>query len=311
MLKMEKIYDLAIVGGGASGMTAAIYAKRSGLDVIIFEKSVPGGVIASSFEVENYPGFSNIKGIDLATKMFQQVQSLDVAFEFEEVNKVELSGDIKTLKTSTKTFFAKTLLLANGAMVRTLDIENEKKFIGRGVSFCATCDGNFFKNKIVALVGGGSTALEDAAYLSNLAQKVFLIHRREEFRGEEILVERIKKTPNVELVLNSVVTALIGTDHLEKVEVTNRQTNEKRLLEVAGLFVCIGRGPDTEIIDGDIEKDSNGYIITDDKMQTNISGVYAAGDIRNTSLRQIVTACSDGAIAATNILNYLKTKEKK
>lgn len=308
---MEKIFDIAIVGGGASGMTAAIYAKRSGLDVIIFEKGVPGGVIASSFEVENYPGFSKIKGIDLATKMFGQVQALGVSFEFDEVSKVTVSGEIKVVKTASKTFFARTVLLAHGAMVRTLDIENEKRFIGKGVSFCATCDGNFFKDKIVALVGGGSTALEDAAYLSNIAKKVFLIHRREQFRGEEILVERIKKTPNVELVLNSVVTALIGSESLEKVEVTHRQTNEKRQLEVAGLFVCIGRGPDTDIIDGDIEKDKNGYIIADGKMRTNVEGVYAAGDIRNTSLRQIVTACSDGAIAATNILDYLKTKEKE
>lgn len=308
---MEEIFDLAIIGGGASGMTAAIYAKRLGLNVIIFEKNMPGGVIASSFEIENFPGFSKIKGTDLALKMFQQVQSLDINFEFEEIKETDFSKNIKILKTSTETFFAKTVLLDQGTIIRTLNIENEEKFIGRGISFCATCDGNFFKDKIVAVVGGSNSALKNALYLSNLAQKVFLIHRREEFRGESVLIERIKKTFNIELILNSVTRSLIGDDCLKKIEVFNHQTNEKKLLEVSGLFVCIGQIPNTKIVDKNIEKDLNGYIVTDEKMQTNTKGVYAAGDVRNTPLRQIITACSDGAIAATNILNYIKIKYKR
>lgn len=307
---MEKIYDIAIIGGGAAGITAGIYAKRAGLDVIIFEKNVPGGVISTSFEVANYPSFSLISGMELATKMFEQVSSLGVPFEFDEVNKVYIDGDIKVVQCLRNTFKAKAVILAQGATVRRLNIENENKFLGRGISYCATCDGNFFKDKIVTLVGGGSTALEDVFYLSNLCKKVYLVHRRDEFRGENILAERLRKTENVEFVLNSVVSQLFGSDHLEKIEVTNRLTQEKKVLETEGLFVCIGRGPDTDIVVGDLKKNENGYIITDENMKTNIEGVYAVGDIRNTPLRQIITACADGAIAATKIFEYLRTKEK-
>ena len=307
---MEKIYDIAIIGGGAAGITAGIYAKRAGLDVIIFEKNVPGGVISTSFEVANYPSFSLISGMELATKMFEQVSSLGVPFEFDEVNKVYVDGDIKVVQCLRNTFKAKAVILAQGATVRRLNIENENKFLGRGISYCATCDGNFFKDKIVTLVGGGSTALEDVFYLSNLCKKVYLVHRRDEFRGENILAERLRKTQNVEFVLNSVVSQLFGSDHLEKIEVTNRLTQEKKVLETEGLFVCIGRGPDTDIVVGDLKKNENGYIITDENMKTNIEGVYAVGDIRNTPLRQIITACADGAIAATKIFEYLRTKEK-
>ncbi len=307
---MDKIYDIAIIGGGPSGITAGIYAKRAGLDVIILEKAVPGGVISSSFEVENYPGFELIAGMELATKMYEHVTKMGVAFEFDEVNKVLATGDVKVVQCLRNSYKAKAIILAHGAKVRKLDLENEKDYIGRGISYCATCDGNFFKGKTVALVGGGNTALEDAFYLSNVVGKVYLIHRRDEFRADNILVNRVKQQSNVEIVYNSVVTSISGGDKLDKVVVENVSTKKKRTLDVAGLFVCIGRGPDTDMIEGDLNKTENGYIITDENMKTNIDGVYAAGDIRNTRLRQIVTACADGAIAATKIFEYLKTKEK-
>jgi len=307
---MEKIYDIAIIGGGPSGMTAGLYAKRAGLDVIIFEKGVPGGAVSSSFEVANFPSLPKMSGMELATKMFEQVSNLGVPFEFDEVNKILTKGDIKTVECLKKSFKARAVILALGACVKTLNLENERKFLGRGISYCATCDGNFFKDKTVAFVGGGNTALEEVFYLCNIAKKVFLIHRRDEFRADDILVDRIEKKKNVEYVLNSVVSGLFGKEHLEKIEVTNRLTNEKKMLDVEGLFVCIGRGPDTDIVSGDLKKSENGYILTDENMKTNIDGVYAVGDIRKTPLRQIVTACADGAIASTKIFEYLKTKEK-
>ncbi|NCB48323.1 MAG: thioredoxin-disulfide reductase [Clostridia bacterium] len=307
---MEKIYDIAIIGGGPSGMTAGIYAKRAGLDVIIFEKSTPGGAVASTFEVANFPSFLKVSGMELASKIFEQVSNLGIPFEFEEVNKIITDGEIKTVECFKKTFKARAVILALGASVKLLNIENERKFLGRGISYCATCDGNFFKEKTVALVGGGNTALEDVFYLSNIAKKVYLIHRRDELRADKILVSRLEGKENVEFVLNHTVTALSGNEHLEKIEVSSRLSNEKKMLDVDGLFVCIGRGPDTDIVVGDLKRNEAGYIITDENMKTNLDGVFAVGDIRNTQLRQIITACADGAIASTKVFEYLKTKEK-
>jgi thioredoxin reductase (NADPH) len=307
---MEKVFDIVIIGAGPAGMSAGIYAKRSGLDVMIIEKSVPGGAITSSFEVSNYPGFVKISGMELATKMFEQVSSFGVPFEYDEVNRVTHSGDLFTVECLNHKFSSRAVIVAEGASVRKLNLENERKFIGKGISYCATCDGNFFKDKTVALVGGGNTALEDAFYLSNICKKIFLIHRRDEFRGQEILVNRIKNTKNIELVLNSTVTKLFGDEKLEKIEVTDKFSNAKTILEVSGLFVCIGRGPDTDMLPCEVKKNEAGYIVTDQNMKTNIDGLYATGDIRETPLRQVVTACSDGAIAATKIFEFLKTKEK-
>ena len=307
---MDKIYDLVIVGGGPGGMTAAIYAKRAGLDVVIIEKSVPGGAVANTSEVSNYTGFNKIGGMELATKMFEHVSSLNIPFIWDEVKSLKLSSDIKTVDCFNGTFAARAVILAFGAAVRKLNAQGEHEFIGRGVSYCATCDGALYKDEVVALVGGGNTALEDALYLSNIAKKVYLIHRRDEFRGEEFLSNQVKSKDNVELVLNSVVTRIIGDKKIQEVEVTNKETGEKKVIKVGGLFVCIGRGPDTEIIEDEIKKDESGYIITDSNMKTSIDGVYAIGDIRNTPLRQIITACADGAIAATKAFEFIKTGRK-
>ena len=308
---MEKIYDIAILGAGPGGMTSAIYARRAGLDVVIIEKGAVGGALNATYEVANYTGFEKISGKELAEKMYNHTKTLNTEYVFDEVKKVSVEGDVKIVECYKGTYKARTLILGFGASVRKLNLDNERSFVGKGLSYCATCDGKLFEDKTVAIVGGGNTALEDCYYLSNIAKKVYLIHRREEFRGEKILIEQIKQKENIELVLNSYVSKLEGGDTLQKIETTNKVTNETATLNLDGLFVCIGRGPDTEMIDGDLKLTENGYILTDECMRTNYDGVFAIGDIRNTPLRQIVTACSDGAIAATKAFEYIKVLKAK
>lgn len=305
----DKIYDMIIIGAGPGGMTAAIYAKRAGLDVVMIEKTLPGGAVATTYEVANYPGFTSISGMDLATKMFEHVQSLDVEMVFDEVKDTQLTETIKTVTCFNTVLKGKTVVIALGATTRKLNLENERQFVGRGISYCATCDGALFKDKTVAVVGGGNTALEDTMYLANLAKKVYLIHRRDQFRGEEILSKQVVEKENIELVLNSVPVQINGDTVIKSIDVQNKITNETRNLELDGLFVAIGRGPDTEFIDKAIQLNDAGYIVSDECMRTNVAGVYVAGDIRNTPLRQIVTACSDGAIAATKAFEYIKTNK--
>lgn len=308
---MEKIYDVAILGAGPGGMTAAIYARRAGLDVIVIEKEKVGGALLATYEIANYTGFEKITGKELADRMFNHTKTLNTEYAYDEVKKVTVEGDVKVVECYKQTFKARTLILGFGASVRKLNLDNERKFVGRGISYCATCDGKLFEGKTVAIVGGGNTALEDCFFLSNLAKKVYLIHRREEFRGDAILSKQVKEKANIELVLNSAISKLIGDEQLKQIEVTNKVTGEIKPIDIDGLFVCIGRGPDTEMIDGDLKLSENGYIITDDCMRTNFDGVFAIGDIRNTPLRQIVTACSDGAIAATKAFEYIKIQKVK
>lgn len=308
---MEKIYDVAILGAGPGGMTAAIYARRAGLDVIVIEKEKVGGALLATYEIANYTGFEKITGKELADRMFNHTKTLNTEYAYDEVKKVTVEGDVKVIECYKQTFKARTLILGFGASVRKLNLDNERKFVGRGISYCATCDGKLFEGKTVAIVGGGNTALEDCFFLSNLAKKVYLIHRREEFRGDAILSKQVKEKVNIELVLNSAISKLIGDEQLKQIEVTNKVTGEIKPIDIDGLFVCIGRGPDTEMIDGDLKLSENGYIITDDCMRTNFDGVFAIGDIRNTPLRQIVTACSDGAIAATKAFEYIKIQKVK
>ena len=306
---MEKIFDVAILGGGPGGITAGIYAKRAGLDAVIIEKNLPGGAISTTPEISNYTGFSSISGMDLATKMFEHVGCFDVPFIFDEVKSVDLEGNVKKITCFGQEILAKTVIIGTGASVRKLDVVGEKEFLGKGISYCATCDGNFFKGLKVAVVGGGNTALEDALYLSNLASEVYLIHRRDEFRGQEYLAQKLKEKSNIHFVLNSVVYALEGQKKLSGVELENLQTKSHENLKIDGLFVCIGRGPDTEIFGNKLMLTDAGYIQTDCNMRTNIDGVFAIGDIRNTPLRQVITACSDGAISATKAFEYIKSKK--
>jgi len=306
---MDKVYDLIIMGGGPGGMTAAIYAKRAGMDVVMIEKGVPGGAVATTYEVANYPGFTTISGMDLSVKMFEQTQALGIETIFDEIKSTNLSEKIKTVTCFGCELKGKTVLIAMGAAARRLNLDNERQFVGRGISYCATCDGALFKDKTVAVVGGGNSALEDAIYLSNLAKKVYLIHRRDEFRGEEILAKQVRESEKIELVLNSVPVKLTGDTAVRALDVQNKVDGSIRTLELDGVFVAIGRGPDTEFIDKNVKLNEGGYVIGDEYMRTNLEGVYVAGDIRNTPLRQIVCACSDGAIAATKAFEYIRTNK--
>ena len=306
---MNNVYDMIIIGGGPAGFTAGIYAKRAGLSVLMFEKTCPGGAVAITSEVCNYPGFQKIGGPELANLMFEHMTSLGVEVLFEEVTSTDFSQKEKVVKTFTGTYYARTVIICLGAATRKLAAEGEKAFMGKGISYCATCDGNLYKDKTVAVVGGGNSALEDAIYMSNIAKKVYLIHRRDEFRGDDILVKDVKKQPNIELVLCSKVNKVEGDGVLNNLVVENIPNKTTSNLGVDGLFVSIGRGPDTEVIDKAVVRNENGYIVSDEKMKTNIEGVFVAGDIRETPLRQIVTACSDGAIAATAAFQYIKTSK--
>ena len=303
------IYDVLIIGGGPAALTAAIYSRRAGKSVLIIERMVPGGQVALTSTVENYPGIKKIDGVTLATNMFDHASSLGAEFVFSDVLEFNLKDKVKSVRTHEGTFEGKTIILCLGASAKQLNLENEKKFVGRGVSYCATCDGALYKDQTVAIVGGGNTSLEDSLYLAGLAKKVYLIHRRDQFKGDQILVNQLnaelaKPSSPIEVLLNSHVIKIDGQDKIETITVENCATKETKKLKVDALFIAIGRKPDTELLDG-VELDKNGYILTNEKMETNIPGVYAAGDVRQKQLRQIITACSDGAIASINTNEYI------
>ena len=301
------MYDCIIIGCGPSGMTCALYLKRAGKNALVLERSMPGGQMVITTNVENYPGIMHIDGASLATQMFEQITNLGVNVLFEDVTSCDLSGDTKIVKTDKNQYAGKTVYIATGATNRLLNVEGEKKFTSKGVSYCATCDGALYKNKNVAVVGGGNTSLEDCLYLSNVAKKIYLIHRRDEFRGDDILVQKIKKLERegkIELVLNSQVVEILGDEKVKSIKVLNKITSQTKTIDVDALFVAIGRKPDTEMFEG-IDVDESGYIKVDKEKNTNISGVFCGGDVSNTELRQIVTACGDGARASISINSYL------
>ena len=295
------MYDIIIVGAGPAGLTAALYALRANKKVIIFEAKSYGGQIINANKVENYPGIQSISGFDYATNLYNQVKDLGAEFKFETVINITKEKKVTTNK---GTYQAKSIILATGAENRKLNIEREQEFIGKGISYCATCDGNFYKNKTVAVVGGGNTALEDAIYLSNLAEKVYLIHRRDEFRGEKKYSDELKEKSNVELILNSNVVKLIGEEKLQAIVVKDNEENTKEV-KVDGLFIAVGQAPKNEIFTNIIELDSKGYIISNDGVHTNVEGIYVAGDTRVKELRQLTTAVSDGSIAATTAIKEM------
>lgn len=300
------MYDVIIIGCGPSGMTCALYCLRAGKKVLILEKSMYGGQVALTNNIENYPSIKKIDGVTLAIQMYEQIKELGANIVFEEAVSCELLGEAKTVKTHKNQYTAKTVFICTGASSKPLNVNGEKQFINKGISYCATCDGALYKNGEVAIVGGGNTSLEDCLYLSNISKKVYLIHRRDEFKGDKILVDKIielSKNGNVELVLSSEIVEVFGDSKLNKITVKNKKTNKQRILNIDALFVAIGRKPDTEIFT-DIEL-QDGYIKTNERMQTNIPGVFAGGDVRNTPLRQIITACSDGAIASISINEYI------
>jgi len=296
------MYDIIIIGAGPAGLTAALYARRANKKVLVLESNSYGGQILNASKVENYPGIESISGFDFATSLYNQVKKLDCEIKFETVLKIDEERNVYTSKNEYK---AKTIIIATGSKNRRLKIENENKLVGKGISYCATCDGNFFKEKTVAVNGGGNTALEDAIYLSDIAKKVYLIHRREEFRGEKQYLSEIKNKKNIELVLNYNITKLNGEEKLESIEIENNN-KEKRIIEVDGLFIAIGQEPKNEIFSNIIELDEKGYIKSEDGVHTNKKKIYVAGDARVKMLRQLTTAVSDGSIAATTAIKEME-----
>ena len=298
------MYDILIIGAGPAGLTSAIYGRRALKSVLVLEALTYGGQIINTLDIENYPVAPHISGFDFATKLYNQAKDLGAEIKFEKVTEIIDKNDHKEVITPKNTYQAKTVIIATGADNRKLGIELEDELIGKGISYCATCDGNFYKNKVCAVVGGGNTALEDALYLSNLCSKVYLIHRRDEFRGDLKEVEKLKEKDNVEFIFNSNVTKLIAEEKLTKIEVTNKDGSIDEL-EVDGLFIAIGRVPETENFKKIINIDDSGYIIAKEDCHTNVEGIFVAGDSRVKELRQLVTATSDGAVAATEAVKYL------
>ncbi|MBR1393374.1 MAG: thioredoxin-disulfide reductase [Ruminococcus sp.] len=298
------MYDIIIIGAGPAGMTAAIYARRASKSVLLLEAKSYGGQIINTPDIENYPVEAHISGFDFAQKLYEQTKALGAEFKFEKAVEIKDEGDTKTVVTVKDSYTAKAVIIATGSENRKLGVEGEDKLVGRGISYCATCDGAFYRNKVVAVVGGGNTALEDALYLADLAQTVYLIHRRDEFRGEEANAQRLRERENVKLVLNSTVTKLNAEKRLKSIEVTNKN-GEVTELEVNGLFVAVGRVPENQNFASVAELDQAGYVAASENCRTKTPGIFAAGDNRVKEVRQLVTAASDGAVAATEAVKYI------
>ena len=301
---MER-YDVIVVGAGPAGLTAAIYARRASKSVLVLEARAWGGQIINTPDIENYPAAAHVSGADFANRLYAQAVELGAEVRLEKVVAVEAPEAGKRVRTTLAEYEAGAVILATGSENRRLGVAREAELTGRGVSYCATCDGNFFRRKDVAVVGGGNTALEDALYLAELANKVYLIHRRDSFRGEEATAARLREKANVEFVLNANVTALLGDKRLSGVEVTDKLTGEKRELAVKGLFVAVGRIPENESFRALIDVDAAGYAVAGENCRTRVPGVFVAGDNRTKEVRQLVTAAADGAVAATAAVQYL------
>lgn len=300
------LYDMIVVGGGPGGYTAALYAARSGLDVLVLEKLSAGGQMALTETIENYPGFAEgVGGFELAEIMQRQAERFGAKSEYAEVEKMELSASPKVLHTSAGTFYAKTVVLATGANPRKLGVAGEDELIGRGMAYCASCDGMFYKDKTVVVVGGGNTAAEDALILSRIAKKVILVHRRDTLRATKVYHQPLMQTENVEFRWNSVITELLHDEKLTGVRLENVKTGEQELLPCDGVFVSVSRVPVTELVQGQLELDAGGYVVADETTATSIPGVYAVGDVRTKQLRQVVTAVADGAVAVHQAEQYL------
>ena len=303
---MEYIYDVVIIGGGPGGYTAALYATRAGLDTVVLEKISAGGQMAQTSQIDNYPGFEDgIDGYELGEKMRAGAERFGAKTIIAEVTEVELSPDIKKIITSDGTILGKTVIIATGAEHKHLGIENENRFIGRGVAYCAACDGMFYKGKTVAVVGGGNSAVADAVLLSKICEKVIIIHRRDTLKATKIYHDQIKNIKNIEFCWNSTVNKLIGDERISSVEIKNVNTEELSKIDVDAVFISIGRSPVTDIFKGQLNMDKNEYIIADETTKTNIPGVFAVGDVRTKALRQVITAASDGAVAAHFAEQYL------
>ena len=303
---MEKVYDVIIIGGGPGGYTAALYTSRAGLDTLLLEKLSAGGQMALTSQIDNYPGFENgVDGFELAEKMQAGAERFGARTELAEVYSVELQDKIKKVETSEGTFFSKTVVISTGASPRELGVEKEQQLVGRGVNYCAACDGMFYKGKTVAVVGGGNSAAADALLLSRICEKVYVVHRRNELRATKVYHEPLMQAKNVEFCWDSVVTELLQEERFNGVRLKNVKTEEESELSVDGIFISVGRKPVTDFLAGQVELDGAGYIVADESTRTNIPGVFAVGDVRTKVLRQVVTAVADGANASHYIDEYL------
>lgn len=306
----DKIFDIIILGGGPAGMSAGIYAARSSAKTAIIDISMFGGQPSNYLELENYPGFSKIGGYDLMEKFEEHADMFGIQkFPMEEIQSVDLTSEIKTVTTLNGTFKAKAIIIATGAQPKKLGVEGEKEFVGRGVSYCAVCDGAFYKDKVVAVVGGGNAAVEEAGYLTKFASKVYLIHRRDELRADKIVQERAFKNEKLEFIYDTVVNRINGEALVKTITIENVKSHEIKELPVDGIFPYIGFEPNVDLFTGQVKQDKNGFIEVDEVMQTSQKGVYAVGDVRVTPLRQVITSASDGAIAAVYAGRYIETLE--
>ena len=303
------MYDIIVIGAGPAGLTAALYARRAMKNVLVLEALTYGGQIINTREIENYPAAPHISGFDFSTNLYNQVKELECEIKFEKAIDIKDLKDKKQVITKDNVYDTKTIIIATGNENRKLGLDNEDELLGHGISYCATCDGTFFKGKDVAVVGGGNTAVEDALYLSEICKTVSIIHRRDEFRAEKKLVNKLKQKKNIKYFYNSKVTKLNGKDKLDSIEITSND-EEKNTIEVSALFIAIGRIPETENFKKLINAKDNGYIIAEEDCHTNIDGIFVAGDAREKDLRQLVTATSDGAVSAIEAIKYISKISK-
>lgn len=304
-------YDLVIIGGGPAGLTAGLYAARARLNVILIEKIVPGGQVVISDLIENYPGFpEGISGPDLVQRMTDQVKRFDLNIENNEVIAIDLSNPVKKITLNDRTITTHTVIIATGASPKKLGVPGEDTFFGKGISSCATCDGPFFKDSVVAAVGGGDTAVQESLFLTKFVKKLYLIHRRDQLRAEAILQERALASDKIEFIWDSVLTGINGLSHVENISVQNVKTGDITELSVDGCFIWVGILPNTQFLKDAVKLDEQGFIIADLNMETSVPGVFTAGDVRNTTLRQISTAVGDAAIAAFSAEQYIENVRK-
>ena len=299
--------DVIIIGAGTAGLSAAIYLCRAGKSVLIFEKKAYGGQIINTPDIENYPGIKHISGFEFATGLYEQATDLGSELKYEEVTGIKDNGSTKTVETDSDSYECKAIILATGAKNRPLGLSKESELTGMGISYCATCDGMFFRGKDVAVNGGGNTALEDAAYLAGICTRVYVIHRRDEFRGDQKSVKQLEEKENVEFVLNSTVTQLIGDKKLNAIEVTNKLNKKTREIPVSALFIAIGQNPDNAAFKNVADLDEKGYIDSGEDCRTKTPGIFTAGDCRTKEVRQLTTAAADGSVSATAAIAYLNS----
>lgn len=303
------IYDIAIIGAGPAGLSAAIYGRRAGLSTICFESNVHGGQIINTPEVENYPALGKVSGVEYASNIYDQAVGFGAVVEYKAVTDVDFSGEIKKVICGSEEYQAKSVIIATGVTRRKLEIPGEDRLLGAGVSYCATCDGLFFKGKTAVVVGGGNTALEDAVYLAGVCEKVYIVHRRDTFRGDRHEVEKVLKNEKIQVVYDTIPLSIEGSGKVERLRVKNVKTGEEKDIFTSAVFVAVGLIPQNDMFKGKVELTPDGYIMADESCKTSVEGVFAAGDTRNKTLRQLVTATSDGAVAATAAAAYVRSKE--